>query len=32
MSDDIRKVFDLVGASKILELFKTEQEALKSFS
>lgn len=32
MSDDIRKVFDLVGASKILEIFKTEQEALKSFS
>ena len=32
MSDDIRKVFDLVGASKILEIFKTEAEALKSFS
>jgi len=31
MKDDIRKVFDLVGASKILEIFKTEQEALKSF-
>lgn len=32
MNDDVRKVFDLVGASKILEIFKTEQEALKSFS
>jgi len=32
MNDDIRKVFDLVGASKILEIFKSEQEALKSFS
>ena len=31
LSDEIRKVFDLVGASKILEIFKTEQEALKSF-
>ena len=31
MKDDIRKVFDLVGASKILEIFKSEQEALKSF-
>jgi anti-sigma B factor antagonist len=32
MTDEIRKVFDLVGASKILEIFKTEQEAQKSFS
>ncbi|MEK7400162.1 MAG: STAS domain-containing protein [Candidatus Poribacteria bacterium] len=32
LSDEIRKVFDLVGASKILEIFRTEQEALKSFS
>jgi len=32
MKDDIRKVFDLVGASKILEIFGTEQEALSSFS
>jgi anti-sigma B factor antagonist len=32
MKEDIRKVFDLVGASKILEIFKTEQEALNSFS
>ena len=32
MKDDIRKVFDLVGASKILEIFETEQEALSSFS
>ena len=32
MKEDIRKVFDLVGASKILEIFKTEQEALGSFS
>ena len=32
MKEDIRKVFDLVGASKILEIFETEQEALKSFS
>ncbi|MBD3184690.1 anti-sigma factor antagonist [Candidatus Poribacteria bacterium] len=31
MKDDIRKVFDLVGASKILEIFDTEQEALSSF-
>jgi anti-sigma B factor antagonist len=31
MKDDIRKVFDLVGASKILEIFKTEQEAVSSF-
>jgi anti-sigma B factor antagonist len=31
LTDDIRKVFDLVGASKILEIFKTEQEAVKSF-
>lgn len=31
LTDDIRKVFDLVGASKILEIFKTEQEAAKSF-
>ncbi len=28
----IRKVFDLVGASKVLEIFETEQEALGSFS
>jgi len=32
LSSDIRKVFDLVGASRILEIFQTEQEALKSFS
>ena len=32
MKPDIRKVFDLVGASKILEMFETEQEALSSFS
>lgn len=31
MKADIRKVFDLVGASKILEIFETEQEALSSF-
>ena len=31
MKEDIRKVFDLVGASKILEIFETEQEALNSF-
>ena len=31
MKPDIRKVFDLVGASKILEIFETEQEALSSF-
>ncbi len=28
---DIRKVFDLVGASKILEIFDTEQDAVNSF-
>ena len=32
MKEDIRKVFDLVGASKILEIFDTEQEAIDSFS
>ena len=32
MKEDIRKVFDLVGASKILEIFETEQEAVSSFS
>jgi anti-sigma B factor antagonist len=32
MKEDIRKVFDLVGASKILEIFETEQEAASSFS
>jgi len=32
MKEDIRKVFDLVGASKILEMFETEQEAVNSFS
>lgn len=32
MKEDIRKVFDLVGASKILDIFATEQEAMKSFS
>jgi len=32
MKEDIRKVFDLVGASKILEIFGTEQEAVNSFS
>ena len=31
MKPDIRKVFDLVGASKILEISETEQEALSSF-
>ena len=31
MKSDIRKVFDLVGASKILDIFETEQEALNSF-
>lgn len=31
MKEDIRKVFDLVGASKILEIFSNEQEAIKSF-
>ncbi len=31
MKPDIRKVFDLVGASKILEIFETEQDALSSF-
>jgi anti-sigma B factor antagonist len=31
MKADIRKVFDLVGASKILDIFETEQEALNSF-
>lgn len=31
MKAEIRKVFDLVGASKILEIFATEQEALSSF-
>ena len=31
MKEDIRKVFDMVGASKILEIFETEQEALDSF-
>lgn len=31
MKEETRKVFDLVGASKILEIFDTEQQALKSF-
>jgi anti-sigma B factor antagonist len=31
MKADIRKVFDLVGASKILEIFETQQEAVGSF-
>lgn len=31
MKPDIRKVFDLVGASRLLEIFDTEQEALNSF-
>ena len=31
MKADIRKVFDLVGASKILDISETEQEALNSF-
>lgn len=31
LTDEIRKVFDLVGASKILEIFKSVQEATKSF-
>lgn len=31
MKADIRKVFDLVGASKILEIFDTEQDAVNSF-
>ncbi len=29
---DIRKVFDLIGASKVLEIFETEREAMNSFS
>ena len=29
---EVRKVLDLVGASKILEIFDTEQEAVRSFS
>ena len=32
MKDDIRKVFDLVGASRVLEIFETEEDALSSFS
>jgi anti-sigma B factor antagonist len=32
MKEDIRKVFDLVGASRVLEIFGSEQEALRSFS
>lgn len=31
LTDEIRKVFDLVGASKILEIFKSVEEASKSF-
>ena len=31
MKADIRKVFDLVGASKILGIFDTEQEAVGNF-
>ena len=31
MAADIRKAFDLIGASKVLEIFETEQEALNSF-
>jgi anti-anti-sigma factor len=32
MAADIHKVFDLSGASKVLEIFETEQEAMNSFS
>ena len=32
MKDDIREVFDIVGASKVLEIFETEEDALSSFS
>ena len=32
MAPDIRKVFDLIGASRVLEIFETEQEAMNSFS
>jgi anti-sigma B factor antagonist len=32
MAADIHKVFDLIGASKVLEIFETEQEAMDSFS
>ena len=32
MAADIRKIFELVGASKVLEIFETEQEAMNSFS
>jgi anti-sigma B factor antagonist len=31
MSMEVRKVFNLLGASKILRLFDTEQETLSSF-
>jgi anti-sigma B factor antagonist len=32
MAPDIRKVFDLIGASKVLEIFETERDAMNSFS
>ena len=32
MKKDIHVVFNIVGASSILEIFKTEQEALDSFA
>jgi len=31
LTDEIRKVFGLLGVSKMLEIFKTEQKAIKSF-
>ena len=32
MADNIHRVFDLIGVSKVLEIFETEQEAINSFS
>lgn len=32
MKADVRRIFDIVGTSRILEIFETEQEALNSFS
>lgn len=32
MEEDVRKVFDLLGTSKVLGIFETEQEAINSFS
>ncbi len=32
MAADIRKVFDLIGASKVLEILDAEREAMDSFS